>query len=289
MGNKSRTKAVLRNGKAIIGDSKIRFFFLCLTTAGLVLSFAGQLALGQKVTGKNDPGDFISEDGGFKVSFPQTPERSVSDIGVGFLLTTYETMKEGRIYMITYFDLKNPGNANSLYDAARDRLLIDPERTLTEEKVCYLGNFPGRELVIEEGLSTSIQRLFLINDRFFQLVVFLPLRVSETAPKLRDLARKPARGFLDSFQIKAPPGTQKDLAQFPADLGLKPEKRILSSSFFGFSIKPQSQPSLLSDEEKRSLTDEPFSGSMPAGRSPQTPDYFPKFLTGWKTANSEFI
>jgi hypothetical protein len=167
---------------------------------------ATRVTLGQG-PGLGPPREFTSEEGGFKVNFPDAPQKTVSVIGwEGYKIpiTKYEAANGAWLYTITYFDFPYATDATrskSLYVSGRRQILARPGRKLIEERDFYLDKRLGLELVIEDADSTSIQRLVLVGRRYYQLSVFMPSRFSDSSPAVRESFLNGANKFLDSFVL----------------------------------------------------------------------------------------
>jgi hypothetical protein len=61
------------------------------------------------------------------------------------------------------------GAVRKVLDGGRDELfLAKPSRELIAEKDIYLDSYLGRELTFEDNNLLMVQRMFLVNERFYR-------------------------------------------------------------------------------------------------------------------------
>ena len=232
-----------------------RGLFAGLLAIGLSLTLAAVGAPGQGI-GSGTSKELASAEDGFKINFPARPERIVTNIGTSsnkIFLTKHELVSGAWRYMTTYFDLTQAVDNKLLYDDARDQILTKPGRKLVQERDFYSDKRLGRETIIEEGDTTSIQRLLLVDRRFYQLVVFMPIRFSDSSPAVRSSFQKTANSFLDSFVVTKVSTSQMPAAALPSDFGLTLKNDVVSSEYLGFTLNLPSNLSVLTAEETQLL------------------------------------
>jgi hypothetical protein len=144
--------------------------------------------------------EFASKDGRFKVLMPGTPKQeqaeTESDFGKGIL--HMNALQEGKtMYGANYCDFpaeikKVP--LKKLFDASRDGAVANLEGKRAGEKDIKLGEYPGREILIDVagGKRLFRARVYLVDQRLYQVVVF-GTRQAATS--------KEADRFLDSFKL----------------------------------------------------------------------------------------
>ncbi len=144
--------------------------------------------------------EFASKEGRFKVLMPGTPKQdkaeTESDFGKGVL--HMNTVQAGKtMYGANYCDFpaeikKTP--LKQVFDSSRDGAVANLEGKLASEKDIKLGEYPGREILIDlaGGKRLFRVRVYLVDQRLYQVVVF-GTKEAATA--------KEADKFLDSFTL----------------------------------------------------------------------------------------
>lgn len=142
-----------------------------------------------------------SAEGGFRVEMPGEPAREVLTVNTAIgpiELTTFALEERERAFVVSFADypeehVRARGPAE-LLDGARDGAVANLQgRLLTELLIEHEGH-PGREFRIEVpgGTATSQVRMFLVENRLYQMVVVTPREQAFS----EDVAR-----FLDSFGL----------------------------------------------------------------------------------------
>ncbi|OPY04503.1 MAG: hypothetical protein A4E67_02350 [Syntrophaceae bacterium PtaB.Bin038] len=148
--------------------------------------------------------DFHSMEGGFSVSMPGTPveRRQAYQTQAGPVEAHFFTVEADRgslVYMVVYGDypeaLMATGDREMLLDAARDGAVGNIQGTLLSERAVSIGGHPGRELQVlsSDGRLALKMRIYLVNNRQYQVVAVTPKETRSTADRDR---------FLDSFRLK---------------------------------------------------------------------------------------
>lgn len=70
--------------------------------------------------------------------------------------------------------LENATNSKILFDHLRDALLAKGNGKLKSDRDIFLEDQPGREIKIEDSKGIYLQRFYLVNQRIYDLNVFLP-------------------------------------------------------------------------------------------------------------------
>ena len=147
---------------------------------------------------------------------PGNPAYHVDEIETsnGKLLTVSYALQTGEVtYSVSYSDLgintANPDLAKRMLDGGRDQMVAgDKTLKLVAEKELALGDYLGREWLIQEPAIVSLRRAYMVSGRMYQIVIAIPLTMafkkanSSANPEDRtDLFRMAASSFLDSFRL----------------------------------------------------------------------------------------
>jgi len=143
---------------------------------------------------------FSPKDGGFSVKLPSNPTERPLPQGVEAGRTpspVYELTSGGLKYVITYKD-----HPFSVEGAQRDKLLeMGAEAGITgaggkvvSNKPISLDDYPGREAKGEMGGSLYQSRVYLVKQRLYLLIVWLPADKAGSESAAR---------FFESFKIVA--------------------------------------------------------------------------------------
>jgi hypothetical protein len=129
---------------------------------------------------------FKSEAGNFTVQVPPDLEftEETLDVDSTSLHTHYANFREGNgSYGIFYYDhpaevAGDPDVVQAMLDGHRDGWLGFIKGTPVEERALFLGNHPGREVIVEakdNDLPVQIKaRYYLMQNRFYQIEVRIP-------------------------------------------------------------------------------------------------------------------
>lgn len=148
--------------------------------------------------------EFVSEEGRFKVTFPDTPRQSFkeNETQAGKVKTTiFSAALTEDYFEVRYGDFPaepdvDRNNLKSYYDFIRDNTLKLQPSTLLSERDLSLNGKPGRELVINLNETYTKYRLFLIGNRIFQTTTRVGISRKDDS-EVQERSNK----FLDSFQI----------------------------------------------------------------------------------------
>jgi hypothetical protein len=121
--------------------------------------------------------EFKSAEGRFSISFPGTPESAVrtADTSIGKLTSHLFFVKiERTIYYVSYLDYpeapKTPEENKAILDRARDQLLANGERVISEKDMTIAGA-AGRELFTENDGTILRVRCFFLKERLYQIIL----------------------------------------------------------------------------------------------------------------------
>lgn len=153
--------------------------------------------------------EFVSDEGRFKVMFPNTPKKSVEENEwKDGSVSTYKFEVFSQIYFsVRYSDYRNSSDdlgkekLKYIYDYQRDFALKVDKSELISEKDIWVGENLGREIVVSrktffnlfEAINTY--RFYLIKGRTFQL------NASTQASNYDSNANKNINRFFDSFEF----------------------------------------------------------------------------------------
>ena len=148
--------------------------------------------------------EFVSDEGRFKINFPDTPHQSFkeNDTPNGKVKTTiFDVALSEDYFEIRYADfLAEPdvdqNNLKRYYDFIRDNTLKLQPSTLLSERDFSLNGKAGRELIINVNGTYIKYRLILIGRRMYQASTRVEISRKDD-PQIQERTDK----FLDSFQI----------------------------------------------------------------------------------------
>lgn len=145
---------------------------------------------------------FTSKEGGFTVALPaagpsegkRTVKTPAGNIEVTFYLVE---VKDQGSYVVTFSDFSEEalkgGTDDKRLDNARDGAVQTAKGKLKSEKRLMLGDYPGRELIIESEAKGGVRtRIYAVKGRLFQTMA---------AGGRAFLQTKETTQFLDSFQL----------------------------------------------------------------------------------------
>ena len=212
--------------------------------------------------------EFVSDEGGFKIKFPGTPVKKTSTIDTPagqILMTKLSASSSVATYAIAFMDfpaaVTDPLELKIRYDGGRDAVLRGmPGSTLVDEKDMYFGDRFGREFVVEDSAVTATYRVFLVQQRLFEIVVFTR-RLGKAPEQVRSNYKKTIEDFFNSFVITNIPAPKEQPPQFPASFGVKIEEGNFTSDFFEFSMKLPENWHLPSAEEREFMEESKNSSS----------------------------
>ena len=180
-----------------------------LKCAAIVLCYllSTSLVVAQKVGRDKAWQELVSTEGRFRVLMPDTPEdRFVPVIGqiVNTEMHAYFARNAAAGCVVAYVDFphasKDPRILQKAFDNGRASALANGKVRLISEKDISTADMPGREFVIDDGVSVTRDRLYYSNGRLYQVIFIAPQLggMSDEIVKFYDgLASK----FFDSFKI----------------------------------------------------------------------------------------
>ncbi|MBE7385347.1 MAG: hypothetical protein F6J95_028600 [Leptolyngbya sp. SIO1E4] len=149
--------------------------------------------------------EFASEAGQFSIAAPSPMEETQQSVPtpVGPIdIYTFTAEEENSAYVVAYSDypaeVVEQSDPESLLDSSRDGALGNLNGTLLSEDPIDIDGNPGRSLVIdaitETGEAATINsRIYLVNNRLYQILVVMPKGQEATAD---------AATFLESFTLQ---------------------------------------------------------------------------------------
>jgi hypothetical protein len=147
---------------------------------------------------------FTSDPGGFAISTPVTLEASQQSVNTeagSIEIQTYVAEDREAVYVVAYSDyppdLVAQNDPATLLDGSRDGAVSNVGGTLISEDTIDLKGNPGRSLIIDTQTETREEatvyaRLYLVENRLYQVVVVVPQTATEQVE---------ASTFLDSFTL----------------------------------------------------------------------------------------
>lgn len=139
---------------------------------------------------------FISEEGGFSIDLPGSPPRQTGKSNsVNYYEYTWPT--NIGLYTVRYLDADHPiGNNlsnNTTLWKLRESVLAKSGGKAERDQEIMLGDYPGRELVINDERGIYLQRFYLVGRRVYDVSALLPDRIRS----MRDRAE----AVLNSFKL----------------------------------------------------------------------------------------
>lgn len=145
-----------------------RFFIITLIISAAFVSEA--LAQAQPWTRFNSP------EGRFSVLMPANPlrEEQTKEVrGDKVVMRFFTAGSEQGVFIVAYADYKM-GPAKQELDANRDSFLRGMKATLISESDIKLQENPGREIRAERDRLSIRSRIYLIGNRYYQVVAITP-------------------------------------------------------------------------------------------------------------------
>lgn len=142
---------------------------------------------------------FNSQEGEFSVLFPGQPKEGVENAYLKVLHTVVYEEDKRIAYMVFYSDVGKQllkDGADKFYDNARSGIIATSGNILLSEKAITLGEISGREMEVKVNNDEyfSVVRVFLSNDRLYQVIVTVPKENRDSTNILY---------FLSSFRLSA--------------------------------------------------------------------------------------
>jgi hypothetical protein len=199
-------------GKLIISCARPEIWFI---RASLLLMIIGSSCMAQTAQPKKDTPfeqslvwtQFKSEEGRFSVQFPGQPkfERLTYTTGKSSLVHNTFSIELGAfVWLVDYADLPmktfDARDADVIFNQARDQLLRDFNASLRHQKSLTLEKHLGSEVVLDIAGGQAWIRLYLVQNRLFQLLV--------TRLDLLSNEQEPSEKFLNSFKLNPRPLVQ---------------------------------------------------------------------------------
>lgn len=155
--------------------------------------------------------EFLSNDGGFKVSMPGIPTETSQPVDTkpGAPLAHFHALTtktaEYTVGFTTFArDLESMQSSRVTLAGIRDRILVKESGKLLSETDVSLEGHPGRALVIEVNDGMFRDRYYLVRNRLYTISVFTPT-VKGVSPGdavgIRKAQETIAERFLDSFKL----------------------------------------------------------------------------------------
>jgi hypothetical protein len=143
---------------------------------------------------------YKSQDGKFKIRFPEEPTVSIEKIPteageIDMTLFMYEKSRQ-EAYMVSYCDYpqeKIQGTGpKEMLNSSKLGVLQNIDARLTDEKDIMLGKFPGIYFKANSTELYMVYKMFMVDNRLFQIAIMK----EGTYPDNGD-----AGEFLDSFEL----------------------------------------------------------------------------------------
>lgn len=145
--------------------------------------------------------EFVSEEGAFKVLLPGKPTKQTITVNTPkgqIVHNSFMAASGGVICIINYAELPAvvtaPNEIKAIFDEARNEFVKAMEGKLVSEKNISFEGTQGREFEVETRSAKAKGRFYLINQRFYQMVI-MDASLSGKSP-----GAEPDK-FLDSFKI----------------------------------------------------------------------------------------
>jgi outer membrane lipoprotein-sorting protein len=148
--------------------------------------------------------ELSSAEGRFKVLMPAPPTSQTLTLEThrGIIVHhSYAARTSGMTCIVDYADLPrefaDPGNANTLFDEARDQFTKNVQGKLANETVISQDGYPGREVRAHIFGGEAVARFYLASNRLYQLVITSPDPATRSGPEIDT--------FFSSFKIMTKP------------------------------------------------------------------------------------
>jgi TonB family protein len=159
--------------------------------------------------------EFLSPEGRFSIRMPGIPAQQSKETEtvrgkVVMVLHMLET--DSAVYMASYADLgvnsSDPVVVNRMLDGGRDQMLSNSTKKLLREGKLTLGDYSGREWVVEELELTLLTRAYFVSGRMYQTIIametkraFKTGKASANPGDFTDFFKMVSSSFLDSFRL----------------------------------------------------------------------------------------
>lgn len=147
--------------------------------------------------------EFTSQEGGFSVLMPGTPEEQTEQVDtLNELIDMHNfAASKGDVgYIVTYgdfpFSVTRVNTPEKLLKDLQNSVMGFGKGVQLEEKDITLGGYPGKELKVEsaDGKYIIYHRMYMVGERLYQVLA--------SAPKGQE-SSKDIPEFLDSFKLLA--------------------------------------------------------------------------------------
>ena len=193
---------------------------------------------------KPSSADFVSEKGGFRVTFPSKPSVNVIPYESSFGNSSMVAHTVGTAfasYGVVYLDfptiMSDRYDLNVRFDSMRDANLKRMSGRVLSENEYFFGTNYGREMVIEGQRSTLTSRSFVVGPRLFVLTVETPGQMSSQSEKLRTANKDRIKRFFDSFAVTRTIEAAEERVELPRDFGVVVEEGVFRSQYFNATLK----------------------------------------------------
>lgn len=119
---------------------------------------------------------FSSTEGRFSVLMPASPlreEQTKEARGAKVVMRFFTAGSEQGVFIVAYADYKM-GAVKQELDANRDSFLRGMKATLVSESDIKLQENPGREIIAERDRLSIRSRIYLVGNRYYQVVAITP-------------------------------------------------------------------------------------------------------------------
>jgi hypothetical protein len=178
-------------------------FLIILVLSGVTVRSQSKISVAQQ--SDTSWTELTSARGGFTVQIPGNPTEStqnVESISGKIPHRQYTVVLSEAAFLVTYADIPVPINnsrqVTAVLDAARDCFLKETDGTLLTEHEVNIEGYIGREFVIEKPECLIIDRTLLVNQRLYQLVVYL---LHKAGSPMSDQELLNSSRFLNSFKL----------------------------------------------------------------------------------------
>ena len=142
---------------------------------------------------------FTSKDDGFSILMPGTPEletHTVNTVAGPITVYVYQVESNGIVYQVGYNDYPEEAmeglTPEQMLDGARDGAVANVFGELIAEEIISLNGYPGRQINIAVEDNGIRAKIFLVDNRLYQVLV--------VGPKNK-MYYKNVGDVLDSFEL----------------------------------------------------------------------------------------
>jgi hypothetical protein len=173
---------------------------LCARLLALLALLVPSLAAcGSSTSSSQPPSEFKSETGGFSIATPYSLKETTQsvDTAAGKVETHMFRAEQGQeAWVVAYSELPveivQASDPRGMLEASRDGAVANINGELVSDAPISLNEYPGREFTASaQGLSLRA-RMFLVENRLYQIMAVVP-KDKENSKEIDD--------FLQSFQL----------------------------------------------------------------------------------------